>query len=50
MYLLVGLGNPGSEYSKTKHNFGFWIIDKYVEKSSLTFKAGKGDYLLAKMA
>jgi len=45
---LFGLGNPGSQYSNTKHNFGFWILDKIAEKRSLKFKAGKGDYLFVK--
>jgi PTH1 family peptidyl-tRNA hydrolase len=48
MTILVGLGNPGMKYSDTKHNFGFWILDRFIEKSYLTFQAGKGDYLLAK--
>ena len=48
MNILVGLGNPGRKYSDTKHNFGFWVIDRFTEKQSLTFQAGKGDYLLAK--
>ena len=48
MNILVGLGNPGRKYSDTKHNFGFWILEKFAEKRSLTFQAGKGDYLLAK--
>jgi PTH1 family peptidyl-tRNA hydrolase len=48
MIILMGLGNPGRKYSDTKHNFGFWILDRIVEKRSLTFQVGKGDYLIAK--
>ena len=48
MNILVGLGNPGRKYSDTKHNFGFWALDRFTEKYSLNFQAGKGDYLLAK--
>ena len=45
MKLIVGLGNPGDNFSLTKHNFGFWIIDKLVEQRSLKYKAGKGEYI-----
>jgi len=48
MNLIVGLGNPGNNYSSTKHNFGFWIVDHLVEQRSLIYKAGKGDYIFAK--
>ncbi len=47
MIILVGLGNPGRKYSDTKHNIGFWVLDRFTEKRSLIFQAGKGDYLLA---
>ena len=46
--IIVGLGNPGDNFSSTKHNFGFWVIDKLVEQRSLKYKAGEGEYLFAK--
>lgn len=32
MYLIVGLGNPEPEYSKTRHNMGFDVINKIAKK------------------
>lgn len=40
MKLIVGLGNPGSEYSKTRHNIGFIFLDAYLEKNNLFCKSG----------
>ena len=38
MKLVVGLGNPGRKYSKTKHNIGFMCLDAYADKYSASFK------------
>ena len=32
MYLFVGIGNIGNEYQNTRHNVGFIVIDKIIEK------------------
>ena len=39
MKLIVGLGNPGKKYEKTRHNSGFMAIDYYAQKHDLTFKS-----------
>ena len=36
--LIVGLGNPGSEYAQTRHNAGFWYVQQLAEKYHITLK------------
>jgi len=40
-YLIVGLGNPGILYEKTRHNFGFRIIGALAKKYKIEFKKEK---------
>lgn len=41
MFLIVGLGNPEIEYSKTRHNMGFDTINKLSEKNNIEVNKSK---------
>ena len=41
MYLIVGLGNPESDYSNTRHNMGFDVINKLAEKYGIEINRNK---------
>lgn len=51
MYLIVGLGNPGVQYEKTRHNVGFEVIDLIASKykisvSRIKFKGAYGEGII----
>ena len=41
MYLIVGLGNPEEQYSKTRHNMGFDVINKLSNKYEINVNKSK---------
>ncbi|HJS53932.1 MAG TPA: aminoacyl-tRNA hydrolase [Chitinophagaceae bacterium] len=44
-FLIAGLGNAGNEYTHTRHNIGFDVVNAFVQKHGGKFSAGRMAYV-----
>lgn len=48
MYIVAGLGNPGTQYAGTRHNAGFSCIDELADKYNISVDTAKHKGLIGK--
>lgn len=48
MWLVAGLGNPGDEYEKTRHNIGFMVIDVLAARFSISLKQKTANFIFGR--
>lgn len=48
MRLVVGLGNPGREYARSRHNAGFMVLDRLAEQHAIRFNQRRAHSLVGR--
>lgn len=46
MKVVVGLGNPGKRYERSRHNLGFWVVDRIASDNGISVQKKKYDSLI----